>query len=37
VQKGTGMICFLSGINMKNMMAVPSIVKALDEALKKYY
>jgi hypothetical protein len=37
VEKGTGMIYFFSGINMKNMMAVPSIVKALDDALKNHY
>ena len=34
VEKGTGMIYYFSGINMKNMTAVPEIVKALDETLK---
>ncbi len=33
VDKGTGMIYFFSGINMKNMAAVPMIVNKLDEAL----
>ena len=36
VDKGTGMIYFFSGINMKNMVAVPMIVNTLDEALKTY-
>ncbi|MCU0459667.1 MAG: beta-lactamase family protein [Bacteroidales bacterium] len=35
-EKGTGMIYYFSGINMKNMVAVPEIVNALDEALKEY-
>ena len=36
VDKGTGIIYFFSGINMKNMATVPMIVNTLDEALKKY-
>jgi hypothetical protein len=36
MDKGTGMIYFFSGINMKNMVAVPMIVNTLDEALKAY-
>jgi len=36
MDKSTGMIYFFSGINMKNMVAVPMIVNALDEALKTY-
>ena len=33
-ENGTGMIYFLSGLNMKNMAAVTEIVNRLDEALK---
>jgi len=33
-ENGTGMIYYLSGLNMKNMMAVPEIVNTLDQALK---
>jgi len=33
VEKGTGMIYYFSGINMKNMMAVPEIVNTLDKVL----
>lgn len=36
MDKRTGMIYFFSGINMKNMVAVPMIVNTLDEALKTY-
>lgn len=36
MDKGTGMIYFFSGINMKNMVSVPMIVNTLDEALKTY-
>jgi hypothetical protein len=32
MDKGTGMIYFFSGINMKNMVAVPMIVNKLNEA-----
>lgn len=33
VEKKTGMIYYFSGINMKNMMAVPEIVNTLDKVL----
>jgi len=36
MDKGTGIIYFFSGINMKNMVAVPMIAKTLDEILKTY-
>jgi len=35
-ENGTGMVYYLSGLNMKNMMAVPEIVNTLDKALKSY-